>query len=115
MRRPLSPTRTGVWVGIAAITMSFAAYTSAMVMRQGAAADWQHIRLPPLIYANTLVLLLSSVTLRLGTSRVRWSWLEAASDTVPPGAGPKASAGSISPSRWAWCSWEGRSWCGGVS
>jgi cytochrome c oxidase subunit 3 len=80
MRRPLSPARTGVWVGIAAITMSFAAYTSAMVMRQGAAADWQHIQLPRLIYANTLVLLLSSVTLRLGTSRVRWSWLEAASD-----------------------------------
>ena len=82
MRRPLSPTRTGVWVGIAAIPMSFAAYTSAMVMRQGAAADWQHIRLPPLIYANPVVLLLTSVTLRLGRSRVRWSWLEAASDSA---------------------------------
>ena len=46
MRRPLSAARTGVWVGIAAITMSFAAYTSAMVMRQGAAADWQHFQLP---------------------------------------------------------------------
>jgi len=80
MRRPFSPVRTGVWVGIAAITMSFAAYTSAMVVREGAAADWQHIRLPQLIYFNTLILLLSSVTLQLGTSRVRWSWLETASD-----------------------------------
>lgn len=78
--QPLSPARTGVWVGIAAITMSFAAYTSAMVVRQGAAADWQHIRLPPLIYLNTLLLLASSLTLQLGNSRVRWSWLKAASD-----------------------------------
>jgi cytochrome c oxidase subunit 3 len=80
LRRSLSPVRTGVWVGIGAITMSFAAYTSAMVVREGAAADWQHIRLPSLIYVNTLVLLLSSVTLYLGETRVRWSWLRAASD-----------------------------------
>ena len=80
MRPALSPARTGVWVGIAAITMSFAAYTSAMVVREGAAADWQHIRLPPLIYLNTLLLLVSSVTLQLGDARVRWGWLRAASD-----------------------------------
>lgn len=80
MRQPLSPARTGVWVGIAAITMSFAAYTSAMVVRQGSAADWQPVRLPPLLYFNTLILLASSVTLYLGGSRVRWSWLQAASE-----------------------------------
>jgi cytochrome c oxidase subunit III len=78
MPRPLSPARTGVWIGIATITMSFAAYTSAMVVRGGTATDWQHIPLPPVIYLNTLILLLSSVTLQLGASRVRWSWLLAA-------------------------------------
>jgi cytochrome c oxidase subunit III len=83
VRRPFSPARTGVWVGIAAITMSFAAYTSAMVVRQGAAADWQHIHLPPLLYLNTLILLVSSVTLELGGARVRWSWVQAASDGGP--------------------------------
>jgi cytochrome c oxidase subunit 3 len=63
---PPSPARTGVWVGIAAITMSFAAYTSAFVVRQGGATDWQHLNLPPILYLNTLVLLASSATLQRG-------------------------------------------------
>ena len=40
-----SPARTGVWIGIATITMSFAAYTSALVVRQGSGGDWQHVQL----------------------------------------------------------------------
>jgi cytochrome c oxidase subunit 3 len=66
LTRPPSPARTGVWIGIAAITMSFAAYTSAFIVRQGGATDWQHIALPPILYLNTLVLLASSATLRHG-------------------------------------------------
>jgi cytochrome c oxidase subunit 3 len=66
LTRPPSPARTGVWVGIAAIAMSFAAYTSAMIVRQGGAPDWQHISVPPILYLNTLVLLASSGTLELG-------------------------------------------------
>jgi cytochrome c oxidase subunit 3 len=54
---------TGVWVGIAAITMSFAALTSALVVRQGAGSDWEHFQLPPILFLNTLVLLGSSVTM----------------------------------------------------
>jgi len=46
--------------------MSFAAYTSAFVVRQGGAQDWQHITLPPILYLNTLVLLASSATLERG-------------------------------------------------
>jgi cytochrome c oxidase subunit III len=46
--------------------MSFAAYTSAFVVRQGGATDWQHINLPPILYLNTLVLLASSATLVRG-------------------------------------------------
>jgi cytochrome c oxidase subunit 3 len=65
-----STARTGVWVGIAAISMSFAAYTSAMVVRQGASADWQHFRLPPILYFNTMLLLASSATLELGRRRL---------------------------------------------
>jgi cytochrome c oxidase subunit 3 len=70
MRSPASPARTGVWIGIAAITMSFAAYTSALVVRQGAAPDWQHFRLPPILYLNTPLLLASSGTLELGRRRI---------------------------------------------
>ena len=56
---------TGVWVGVATISMSFAAYTSAMIVRQGASGDWLHFRLPSVLYLNTLVILASGVTLEV--------------------------------------------------
>ena len=61
--------KLGVWVGLAAITMSFAALTSALVVRQGSGMDWRHLTLPPILYANTIVLLASSVTLEMAR---RW-------------------------------------------
>lgn len=72
---PSSPARTGVWIGIATITMSFTAYTSAMVVRQGSGADWQHVVLPRVLYLNTLLLLLSSGTLEAGRRRLSTAWL----------------------------------------
>src|SRR5579864_2969594 len=65
-----APSKTGIWVVLAAITMSFAAFTSALVVRQGAAADWHHLTLPTILFWNTLVLVASSVTLELGRRRV---------------------------------------------
>jgi len=59
------PSRTGVWVGLAAITMTFAGFTSALIVSQGSASEWKHIALPPILYLNTLVLLISSVTLEI--------------------------------------------------
>ncbi len=44
--RPLQPAQTGMWVPLAAITMSFAVLTSALVVRQGTAPDWRHMTLP---------------------------------------------------------------------
>ncbi len=64
------PASTGIWVGLAAITMSFAAFTSALIVRQGSAADWQHFTLPPVLYLNTLVIIASSVTLELARRRI---------------------------------------------
>jgi len=58
-----------VWIGIATISMSFAALTSALVVRQSSAPDWQHFQLPPLLYLNTLVLLVSSATLEISRRR----------------------------------------------
>ena len=68
--RSPEPARTGIWIGLAAITMSFAALTSALIVRQGAANDWQHITLPSVLYFNTLVLLASSISLELSRRRV---------------------------------------------
>lgn len=67
---PIEPAKTGIWVAFAAITMSFAALTSALVVRQGSALDWHHIALPPILYFNTLLLLVSSGTLELARRRL---------------------------------------------
>src|SRR5579863_4260100 len=64
------PASTGIWVALAGITMTFAAFTCALVVRQGAAPDWQHITLPSVLYFNTLVIIASSVTLEVSRGRV---------------------------------------------
>jgi cytochrome c oxidase subunit III len=65
-----SATRTGIWVALAAIAMSFAALTSALFVREGSATDWQHIDLPPILWFNTLMLVASSITLEIARRRV---------------------------------------------
>jgi len=73
---------TGVWVGLAAITMTFAAFTSAMVVRQGSASDWRHFPFPTILYFNTLALVASSVTLQI--ARRRFALVDqSASDSGP--------------------------------
>lgn len=64
------PSRTGIWVGLAAITMSFAAFTSALVVRQATATDWHPLSIPSIVFVNTAVLLASSVTLESARRRV---------------------------------------------
>jgi len=64
------PTRTGIWVALAAIAMSFAALTSALYVREGAATDWHHIALPPILWFNTVALIASSFTLEFARRRV---------------------------------------------
>jgi cytochrome c oxidase subunit 3 len=79
--------QTGVWVGIGAITMSFAAYSSALIVRQGASPDWLHFTLPPILFFNTLVVLASSVTLYMARTR------------IPEGAAPVREALVAPPNR----------------
>ncbi|MFZ0880889.1 MAG: cytochrome c oxidase subunit 3 [Candidatus Acidiferrales bacterium] len=64
------PSQTGIWVAICAISMSFAALTSAIVVRQGSAADWQRFVLPHVLYFNTAILLASSFTVELARKRM---------------------------------------------
>jgi cytochrome c oxidase subunit 3 len=64
------PSSSAIWVGIAAICMSFAAFTSALIVRQGASSDWRHLTLPPVLFFSTFVLLLSSGTLEIARQRV---------------------------------------------
>jgi cytochrome c oxidase subunit III len=71
VKSPAAPAQTGVLVGIAAITMSFAAYSSALIVRQGASPDWLHFTLPRVLFFNTLVVLASSATLYVARPRSR--------------------------------------------
>jgi cytochrome c oxidase subunit III len=65
------PASTGIWVGLAGITMTFAAFTSALIVRQGSSyTDWHHISLPPVLYLNTLIIIASSFTLEVSRRRV---------------------------------------------
>ena len=64
------PASTGIWVILASITMTFAAFTSALIVRQGGATDWRHFALPPVLYLNTLVIVASSITLEISRRRI---------------------------------------------
>jgi cytochrome c oxidase subunit 3 len=50
--------------------MSFAALTSALVVRKGGATDWRHFTIPAILYLNTILLMASSVTLEISRKRI---------------------------------------------
>jgi len=65
----IAATQTGIWVCVCAIFMCFAAFVSALVVREGTGADWQRLVLPRVLYFNTLILLASSYTLGVCSRR----------------------------------------------
>jgi len=77
-----APASTGVWIAVATISMSFAAYTSALVVRQGASGDWLHFRLPSILWLNSALILASSVTLEIGRRNHRRGGSSAASGVL---------------------------------
>src|ERR1700683_1122567 len=64
------PTSTAIWVVLFAITMMFAAFTSALFVRKGSSLDWQTFRLPSILYFNTFLLIASSRTLEISRRRI---------------------------------------------
>ena len=62
---------TGLYVLLAASTMLFAAFTSAMVVRRGLSNDWVSLHKPSILWINTLVLLTSSAMLELARRALR--------------------------------------------
>lgn len=79
------PSKTAIWVFLGAISMMFAGFTSALIVRQGASNDWHHLVLPPILFFNTLILLASSGTLELGRRRIAVFMGGAKSDEERPG------------------------------
>jgi cytochrome c oxidase subunit 3 len=61
---------SAIYVVLFAITMMFAAFSSALIVRKGSSLDWQTFTLPSILYFNALLLLASSVTLEVSRRRV---------------------------------------------
>jgi cytochrome c oxidase subunit 3 len=62
---------TGLMVLLAATTMAFAAFTSAFVVRRGISNDWIGLPMPRVVWANTAILLASSLMLELARRALR--------------------------------------------
>ncbi len=67
---------TAISLGLAAIVMFFMALTSSYIVRRGLGGDWQPVRLPPILWLNTLVLLTSSATIEVARRQLGPSALE---------------------------------------
>ena len=66
--------RLGLWMFLGTVTMLFAAFTSAYIVRRSG-SDWRHVALPSILWLNSLVLAASSLALeaaRLNGERSRW-------------------------------------------
>src|SRR5260370_10065380 len=78
--RRLRPARLGLGVGVVGIVMVFVSFTSAYIVRQGLPTldprtntlvhDWFPLPLPALLFFNTGLLLISSVTMELARRQV---------------------------------------------
>jgi cytochrome c oxidase subunit III len=60
----IHPHKMALWVAIGSIIMMFAAFTSAYMVRR-ASGNWLEFKLPDIFMVNTVVILLSSVTIHL--------------------------------------------------
>jgi cytochrome c oxidase subunit 3 len=70
--------KSGLISGLAGITMLFAAFTSAYVVRRGISADWVSLRLPASVYASLLPLAGASAVLGVARRSASTSLLTAA-------------------------------------
>ena len=61
---PFDSARLGLWVFLGSVTMLFAAFTSAYLVRS-AGTDWAPLQIPSVLWISTAVLIASSVTMEL--------------------------------------------------
>ena len=69
--------RIGMWVGLASIAMMFTSLSSAYIVRSGTAVDWLPLRIPRVMFASTVIILLSSVTIEVARRKLKQSFSEA--------------------------------------
>lgn len=64
------PHKFGLWLGIASIIMLFASLTSAYIVRK-AQGNWVTFSMPPVFWFNTVVILMSSITMHWAVNSFR--------------------------------------------
>src|SRR5215510_10124114 len=67
---PISKGQLGVWILLTAVVMLFAGLSSAYIVLRGV-PSWQSIELPSMLWANTAILLLSSVAIDISRRAIR--------------------------------------------
>lgn len=81
----MNTARLGLWLAFAVMIMLFASFTSAYIVRS-TGDDWVNLQVPSMIWLNTVLLLLSSVTVELARRRFnqwkpiafkKWMWVTA--------------------------------------
>jgi len=66
--------KLGLWMFLATVTMLFAAFTSAYIVRRSG-SDWRHVALPSILWWNSFVLAASSIAVEFAHTlgaRGRW-------------------------------------------
>jgi cytochrome c oxidase subunit 3 len=66
--------RIGMWVGLASIAMMFTSLSSAYIVRSATANDWRPLAIPPVLFASTALILVSSVTLEVARRKLKHSF-----------------------------------------
>jgi len=59
----MNPVKFTLWLFLVTVTMFFAAFTSAVVLRQGA-ANWLYFKIPAAFTISTITIVLSSITMQ---------------------------------------------------
>ncbi len=67
---PINPAKFGLWLFIAAVIMLFSALTSAYIVRHSA-GNWLRFEMPGIFWVNTIILILSSLTIQLSYFKLK--------------------------------------------
>jgi cytochrome c oxidase subunit III len=77
----------GVWLAMGGICMVFIAFTSALIVRRGVSLDWRPTEFPRILWLNSAVLVMSSLTVESARKALRkglastfrtWWWISTA-------------------------------------
>lgn len=67
----IHPKKFLLYVGMASMTMLFAALTSALIVKKGDTQNWQNFRLPNEFLTSTLIIIVSSLAIQMAVNQYK--------------------------------------------